>query len=112
MDLGQLGETIMAVDRYANIDVTKERTTGKRNYRTAIFPEIPESDSDLYIVTRDGDRLDIISNRFYQDTTLWWIIAAANKLSDSLFITPGTRLRIPTDIQSVLSYINTVNNTR
>jgi len=102
----------MGVDRYANTEVVKETSTGKRNYMTTIFPVIPVADSDVYIITRDGDRLDSLAHRVYGDSTLWWVIASANGISDSFFITPGTKLRVPTDIQFALSYVRTINDTR
>ena len=102
----------MGVNRYSNTLTVKEPSTGKRTYATSIFPNIPIVDSDVYVISRDGDRLDLYADRFYGDSTLWWIIASANGLSDSFFITPGSKLRIPTDIQSALSYIRTINDSR
>lgn len=58
---------------------------------------IPEKDSDIYhvVTNEERDRLDIISNKFYQTPTFWWAIALANDLIDPFNIEPGTTLRIP-----------------
>ena len=42
--------------------------------RSRLYPNIPKSDSDIYVVTQTGDRLDQLSNQFYGDSSLWWII--------------------------------------
>ena len=68
--------------------------------------------NDIYVITDFGDRLDLLSNQFYQDITLYWIIAIANpnKLNlGSINIPPGTQLRIPTDIVGVLQSYNLLN---
>lgn len=86
---------------------------GKRIYLTTIFPTIPVSNDDTYIVSRDGDRLDLLANRFYGDSTLWWIIAQANSIGKGTFyITPGIRLRIPANASIVTSQLKTVQDER
>ena len=42
---------------------------------------------------------------------MWWIIASANNLrKDSMFIAPGTQLRIPIDLVSFDSDFGKINN--
>ena len=89
-----------------------DTVTGKRNYATAIFQSIPPTENDTFIITSDGDRLDLLANRFYGDSSLWWVIAVTNGLSDSFFVPPGTRLRIPGDMQFAQSYMSDINNSR
>jgi nucleoid-associated protein YgaU len=78
------------------------------------YPNIPLSASDVYIVTTIGDRLDYLAYRYYNDSELWWIIAAANNNATrgSLFPVPGTQLRIPTNLNSVLTLFNKFNKAR
>ena len=52
-------------------------------------------------VTKQGDRLDIISGDAYGTGDYWWVIAAASGIGWALQVPPGTRLFIPTDIQAV-----------
>lgn len=95
--------------RYDNADILKT-TTGKRYYSTTIYPLISAKDSDIYVYTTMGDRLDILANQYYKNPTLWWIISCANNIKqDSLFITPGTQLRIPTDISGFLEEFDRIN---
>lgn len=84
---------------------------GKQYYKAKQFPTIPPSANDLYVVTVEGDRLDLLANTYYQDASLWWVIAAINNNSTlgSMFPIPGTQLRIPTDINNVLTIFGNSN---
>ena len=53
-------------------------TLGTQYYRGVTYPEIPLSETDIWVETEFGDRLDLIANQFYSDSTLYWIIAIAN----------------------------------
>jgi nucleoid-associated protein YgaU len=86
---------------------------GKRYYNTTFYPLINPKDSDIYVITTVGDRLDILASQYYKDPTLWWVIASANNLRrDSVFITPGTQLRIPTDIPGFENEFNSINKNK
>lgn len=97
--------------RYQNIKTTKLDLTGSLYYQTNVYPEIQPTNNDYYIITTVDDRLDLIALDFYQDSSLWWIIASANALpGDSIYPPIGVQLRIPTDIQSILNNYNLGNN--
>lgn len=90
--------------RYKNTE-TRITRDGRRVYRSKIYPDIPLSDTDIYVVTETYDRLDTLAYQYYQDASLWWIIASANNIHDAPFgLTDGTVLRIPTN------YIEINNN--
>lgn len=106
------------MNRYSNIEILKnisygaEVTVGTQYYATTKYPEVPLNENDIYVITDFGDRLDLLANQFYQDITLYWIIAIANpnKLSlGSINIPTGTQLRIPTDIVGILQSYNELN---
>jgi hypothetical protein len=100
------------MNRYTDIKL-KKTSEGIRYRRNLIFPEIPESLNDLYLITTAGDRFDTLALTYYKDSSLWWIIAGVNNSKkDSLVVQPGVQLRIPMNIQSVLDAFNTVNNDR
>ena len=65
---------------------------------TTIYSSIPKSDNDIYVITQDGDRLDLLAQQYYGDVSLWWYIAKANKLT-FITIPTGTSLRIPATTQ-------------
>ena len=101
------------MNRYDNptIEYTPQ---GKRFLKQKYYPNIPLSDTDDYIITTIGDRLDSLAYSYYNDSTLWWVIAIANNnvTKGTLFPEPGTQLRIPTNINAVVSLYNQYNTTR
>jgi hypothetical protein len=68
----------------------------------------------VYVVTTVGDRLDSLAYSYYNDSTLWWIISAANDniTKGALYPEPGTQLRIPTDLNTVLNLYEQFNQAR
>jgi len=93
----------MANSRYENNKIQKLKD-GRRVFRTRLYPDIPKSDKDIYIVTQTGDRMDALANQFYGDVSLWWIIATANNIHDALFAVPdGTTLRIPQNYNKIIN---------
>lgn len=89
--------------RYENNE-EKKLNDGRRVYRSRIYPNIPKKDTDIYIATQGGDRLDTLASQFYNDASLWWIIATANNLHDAPFALPdGTILRIPIDTIDIIN---------
>jgi hypothetical protein len=98
--------------RYQYIKIIKN-DQGKRYYTNTIYPEIPVDINDIYIISTITDRLDILAHDFYGDSTLYWIISTANNLpGDTLIPEPGTQLRIPTNVQSVINLYNNTNQIR
>jgi hypothetical protein len=94
--------------QYTNILLTKN--TKKKYLSSIIYPKIKPSNDDLYIISEASDRLDILASKYYNDKTLWWIIATANNLNDaSLSITPGTQMRIPSNISKILNDLEKIN---
>jgi nucleoid-associated protein YgaU len=102
------------MNRYENSDILKTEYTNRPYYKGKFYPNIPLSESDVYVITTVGDRLDNLAFSYYNDATLWWIIAAANNnaTKGALFPVPGTQLRIPTDINNVLNLYDQFNKAR
>lgn len=83
------------MDRYRNIKLGRT-WEGKQFYVNPIYPPAPLSPEDLYVITTDGDRFDLLAKMFYGDQSLWWLIASANTpYADSLVLPPGVQIRIP-----------------
>ncbi len=87
------------------------RYDGKRVYRTTRYPKIPIGFNDIYIVASETDFLDTLAYKFYNDSTLWWVIAQANGIKATLKAPTGTQLRIPQDIDNILLNFRRENNT-
>jgi ABC-type molybdenum transport system ATPase subunit/photorepair protein PhrA len=97
--------------RYA-ASTTLRNSNGKQRQSTVIVPNMPASVNDVYIQTTSTERLDKLALNFYQDATMWWIIAAANGLGKGTLIVPqNTIIRIPNN-QNIQQVINQVNRSR
>lgn len=99
-------------NRYGNISIVRN-LEGKRYYINNIYPDIPVSNNDIYVITGIGDRLDLLASDYYRDPNLYWIIASANSLpGDSLVPPLGQQLRIPVDIENILNRYLNINENR
>lgn len=97
------------MNRYENIQIVKNASK-VRYYTDNKYPDIPLSETDLYLIVAAGDRFDLLAYRYYKDTSLWWIIPTANNLScDSMFPDIGIQIRIPLDIESILKSYKELN---
>jgi nucleoid-associated protein YgaU len=95
--------------RYANIPV-QPRYDGKRVYKTTIYPVVFPADTDLQVVSNEGDYLDTLAYKYYGDPTLYWIIALVNKIGKGrLSVQPGLTLRIPTNVNDIVDQFNRLN---
>lgn len=94
----------------SNLDTENNR----RYYSSLIDPTIERQQDDIYVICTFGDRLDSLAFKYYSDATLWWIISAANPelRKDSLYLEPGTQVRIPRDFQRVLTLFEDQNLSR
>ena len=60
------------------------------------IPEIPAQRDDLVHRVEGPDRIDLISDRYYQDARLWWVIAVANGMEElPTELNVGDEIRIP-----------------
>ena len=70
------------MERYDNNEIIQTVPTVQYpkiiRYRSSTrYPEIPLSESDVFLYTMRGDRLDNLAYQFYGDPTLWWILSIA-----------------------------------
>jgi hypothetical protein len=86
------------------------RYDGKRFFLTTTYPAIAIDPSDIYIIASTADYLDKLANQYYKDATLWWVIAQANGIKGTLSPTPGHQLRIPGNINLILSNFAVANS--
>lgn len=66
-------------------------------YDVFVKPDIGESGADIYHtvdVSQEG-RLDILAQLYYEDPSLWWMIAIANEIIDPFVVVAGSTVRIP-----------------
>lgn len=84
----------------------KRLDDGKRVLKTTIPKSIPKRDDDIYVITQETDRLDLLANEYYDDSRLWWIIAQANNINGvNIGLDAGVQLRIPKNKFDVINNI-------
>ena len=97
-------------------DIQKKTTAnGKRYYRESFIPHIKEEEGDIYFITQPGDRLDLLAYEFYNDVSLWWVLATANPITtrrDSYMVKAGQQFRIPANPTDIIEQYNQLNRSR
>lgn len=69
---------------------------GVEFWDTLVLPDARAREDDIQYVVANGDRIDLIADRFYQDSRLWWVVAWANNLEIiPTDLKEGQQLRIP-----------------
>lgn len=96
------------MNRYATTR-RKVDKTGKRVFGTTYYPKLSIENSDSFITTQDGARLDSLAYKYYKDTTLWWVIAKANGIKGINSLKAGIILRIPGNINKIIKKFLEIN---
>ena len=96
-------------NRYENIKTILKTGKGKV-YDSTLLSYVEPTDTDIVILTTMGDRLDLLANKYYNNPAMWWVIATANNLNDAnFFVQEGIQLRIPSNINEILSDLQKIN---
>jgi nucleoid-associated protein YgaU len=86
------------------------RWDGKQVYKLPKYPKITASPTDIVIISKETDYLDSLAYTYYKDPTLYWVIALANNIGKGkLSVEPGLQLRIPTNVQDIVSAFQRMN---
>ena len=64
--------------RYSAKNKIKIDKQGRKSFVTKILPRIGVDDRDIFIHRTDGIGLSALAKQYYDDETLWWVIAKAN----------------------------------
>ena len=102
------------MSRYKRSKILRNKNinNGSRYFSGTKYPEIPLCPNDIYVITTEGDSLDVLAQQFYKDKSKWWLLSIANVglAQNSLYIPVGTQLRIPTNVQSIMSSYVALNS--
>ena len=103
----------MALDRYQFTNISNDKTKNFRIKKSTLYPKIGIESNDILIYSKEGDTLWSLAYKYYDDITMWWIIAQANHIGkNSQVIRPGIQIRIPQNIDIILSDLQRINTTR
>ena len=97
--------------RYNNTNKAKDNNN-KLYYSPSFVSNIPLKDSDIFVPVSEGARFDMLAQKYYGDSNLWWIIAKANGYSHESRPKPGDRIRIPRNISVILDEFKRINTKR
>lgn len=99
--------------RYKSTRIKKDKFDNNRVLNVTEYPKIAQKDTDIVYYTKDYDSYMSLAHRFYDDQSLWWVIARANSpFNGKLRFEAGTKLIIPTDLTDFFSEHNTINSSR
>lgn len=79
--------------RYKNAKIITN-SNGLSYYATSYGNYKEETNEDVWVITEQGDRLDLLAQQFYGSVHDWHLIAEVNNLS-SINVEAGIRIRIP-----------------
>ena len=100
------------MNRYESIKKIKNKDLINK-YETVTYPKFERKETDIYIISRDGDRLDLLANQYYTDPRFWFVIARANNLGKgTLNIPAGKQIRIPQNITDIFGQLNKARKER
>jgi hypothetical protein len=85
--------------RYDNIDKIKDENITRIG--TSYLPKFKEQNSDILLISTEGDRCDFLAQEYYGDVNLWWYIASVNNLKSNN-IEAGTQLRVPVSTEQAI----------
>ena len=94
--------------RYGTTKIKIDRD-GKRVYGTTNYPDIPLDNADKLYTTTKGERIENIAFSFYEDVSLWWIIAKANGIRGRVAFKSAEVIRIPGNVSSIISKFKELN---
>lgn len=82
--------------RYSKLPLVVYSHPSGEQYELRELREIPKRDTVFSATPVEGDRLDLLSARFYRDPLLFWRIAdAADHLDPFDIVSPGEPVAIP-----------------
>ena len=64
--------------RYSTKNKIKIDRQGRKSFISKILPTIEVDDRDIFVYRIDGIGLSALAKQYYNDETLWWVIAKAN----------------------------------
>tara|TARA_A100001515_G_scaffold129876_1_gene116810 strand:+ start:987 stop:1328 length:342 start_codon:yes stop_codon:yes gene_type:complete len=111
----------MSVSRYINREfflndeknykqnLKKRNTSGIVQFSTAFFPEITEDEygsiETVQHVWKFGDRYSKLAQTYYDDPTMWWVIALFNRKPTESHLELGDFIYIPVPLEAAMEII-------
>lgn len=82
--------------RYASFEESDYAGNSYSFFDVVAFPTIETQDDDRTHTVTSADRPDLLADRFYGDSRLWWVLAIANGWDQPFTaLCPGTVISVP-----------------
>jgi hypothetical protein len=91
----------MAQSRYKSSLTRVKRADTSVIYSASISGAL---DTEKIILTTT-QRLDTLAGKYYGDSQLWWVIAAASGIGWGLQVPAGTVIRVPINVQLAINLV-------
>tara|TARA_E500000178_G_C16867293_1_gene682597 strand:- start:577 stop:870 length:294 start_codon:yes stop_codon:yes gene_type:complete len=97
----------MSIGRYNFVKkIRKGKYYGTSYASTIIFSGVERGLIDFVTIElKEKQRLDHLAGAVYNDSSYWWVIAAASGIGWGLQVPPGTVIRIPSSLEDVMSVL-------
>ena len=97
----------MAVSRYSFVKkIRNKKYYGTSQASSIIFNAVEQGSLSVAVSElKELQRLDHIAGKAYGNSDYWWVIAAASGIGWGLQVPPGTVIRIPKDLNKVISLL-------
>jgi hypothetical protein len=89
--------------RYSKLSILKD--INNKPYISLFDIEIPIEKFEYRKVKYGFERLDELSDKYYNDGSYWWVIALFNRIVNPLHIVDKEYLLIPTNLIEVVNYV-------
>jgi len=87
----------------------KQHPSGNKTLTTTLYPRIKVRSTDTFLIVTEKTRLDHLAFKFYENPNYWWVIGVANSIKGTLYVEPGTQVRIPREISGIIQDFNKIN---
>jgi len=90
--------------RYPQSTRIQQRFYGTSEARKIVRALVKNKSIGYHVVAlQESERLDIVAQRHYGDSSLWWVIAAASGIGWGLQVPAGTHLIIPKEVSRIIT---------
>ena len=90
----------MAESRYRNTQIIDNKYQSTFDFPSVDWSKI----STFSIRITDSDRMDILAAKYFNDGTLWWVIALINDIAWPWDFASGQIIKIPVDVSEILKF--------
>ena len=98
----------MSVSRYRRISRIKGgMQLGTSSINSIIYNNVISGNIETFdYVLKEGERLDQLAGKYLGNGDMWWVLAASSGIGWMLQAAPGTRIRIPKNINQIMAYVS------